>query len=355
MNRIDRYIFKTIVGSSLVTLLVLVMLDFFISLLAELQSVGENDYGLAQIFQFLALGLPSRIYQAFPTSLLLGGLLGMGALASSSELVVMRAAGCSLLRLVGAALQAGLVLGLMALALGEFVAPRTEQLAQDMRARAQNKSLAINDGKGFWARDGNKIINVRAVLPDVMLSEIFVYELDEKSDLRSLGRAERGRFVDGEWVLEGLTRSVMSPERVVTESVPRIPMMGSVIGPDMLEILSSDPKDLSMRDLLHYIRYLVSNGLDARAHELAFWLKVLGPLSNLAMLLVAMPFVFGSHRSVTTGQRLMVGIGLGLLFFLLNRLLSNLVLLYGYHPFIGASLPTVLFMVGGALALQRMR
>jgi lipopolysaccharide export system permease protein len=107
--------------------------------------------------------------------------------------------------------------------------------------------------------------------------------------------------------------------------------------------------------LAHYVDYLSANGLDTRSYELAFWLKVLSPFTNMALLFVAMPFVFGTHRSASAGQRIVIGIFLGLLFFLMNRMLGNLVLLYGYHPIIGASLPTVAFFLGGAVALSRAR
>jgi lipopolysaccharide export system permease protein len=323
--------------------------------MGELKELGDGDYGLGSAFQYLLLTLPRRVYELFPMALLLGGLMGMGALASSSELVVMRAAGCSILRLVSPAMQAGLVLGLVAVVLGEFLAPQTERLAQELHARAQNKAISINDGKGFWARDGNAIINVRAVLPGNTLADIYIYELGEKSDLRSLGRAQIGRFIDDQWVLEGLSRSVMHPDRVVIENIPRLAVVGSVVSPDMLEVLASDPEDLSMRDSLHYIDYLEANGLDARDHQLTYWLKVLAPLTNMTLLFVAMPFVFGPQRTARAGQRLLIAILIGLLFFLVNRMLSNWVLLYGYHPFLGASLPTLLFFAGGAYALTRVR
>ena len=70
--------------------------------------------------------------------------------------------------------------------------------------------------------------------------------------------------------------------------------------------------------------------------------KLLAPLIYVAMLVVAMPFVFGPQRSAGTGQRLLIGLLLGLAFFLSNYLLGNVVLLYGFPPLVGASLPTLL-------------
>ncbi|MDX1656442.1 MAG: LptF/LptG family permease, partial [Candidatus Competibacteraceae bacterium] len=113
--------------------------------------------------------------------------------------------------------------------------------------------------------------------------------------------------------------------------------------------------DLSLRELLVYINYLKSNGLEPGPHQLAFWTKALGPISSLAMLFIAMPFVFAPQRTTTAGQRLVVGIFLGLLFYLGNRMLGNLVLLYGYPPLVAALLPSLLFFGAGTIALGRMR
>jgi lipopolysaccharide export system permease protein len=354
MKRVDRYIFKTVTVTALVALLVLLTLELFFALLNELEDLDKANYGLYQMMQYLMLTTPKRIYLTFPPALLLGGLLGMGALASSNELVVMRAAGLSLLRLVGSALQAGLVLGLLALVLGEFVAPKTEFMAQKFRAEAKDKAVSIREGRGFWARNGNYFINVRAVLPGVRLKDIYVYEIDDRSDLRSAMWAEGAHYVDvdGRWVLEGVKRSIMRPERVMTDAIPSL-VVDWTINPKLLEVLATDPKDLSMRDLLPYIDYLEKNGLEVKTYWQAFWVKVLTPLSNLAMLFIAMPFVFGSQRTASVGQRLVIGVFIGLLFFLANRMLGNLVLLYDWPPLLGAIMPSLVFFAAGTYALRR--
>lgn len=354
MTLIDRYIFKTVILTALITLLVLLALESFFALLTELDELGERDYGFLAVLQYLLLTLPRRAYQTFPMVLLLGGLLGMGTLAGGSELVAMRAAGWSVLRLVGAALQAGLVLSLLALLLGEFVVPHAEQAAQELRTTARFGYDPTRPGRGFWARDGDNFVHVGGVLPGVRLADIYIYEVGENSELNSVTRAQEARYVDGHWLLEGVSRSAMQPEGVAVDVLATI-SWDSVISPAMLEVLATDPEDLSMRDLLTYIDYLKKNNLDASVYQLTFWLKAVAPLTNLAMLFIAMPFVFRPQRLGGVGQRLLIGILLGLTFFLVNQLLGNLVLFYGYHPLVGASLPTLAFFAGGAYALSRVR
>ena len=136
MNILDRYIFRTVATTTLVALLVLLLIEFFLGLLTELKDIGNGNYGFLAMLRYLLLIQPQRLYELFPMALLIGGLLGMGALASSSELIVMRAAGLSLTRLTGSALQTGLLLSVIVLVLGEFVAPSLEQIADEQRAAA---------------------------------------------------------------------------------------------------------------------------------------------------------------------------------------------------------------------------
>ena len=107
---IDRYIARAIVGGTLMSLFVFGALFAFISFVSELQHVGMNNYGALQALIYVLLNLPQLLYQVFPSAMLLGGLLSLGALASTSELVVIRAAGISISRITVAVLKAGFLL-----------------------------------------------------------------------------------------------------------------------------------------------------------------------------------------------------------------------------------------------------
>jgi lipopolysaccharide export system permease protein len=354
MNILDRYIFRMVATTTLVALLVLLLLEFFLALLVELEKVGEGRYDFMAVVHYVLLIQPQRLYELFPMALLVGGLLGMGALASGSELIVMRAAGLSLARLTGSALQAGLLLSLAVLAVGEFVAPPLEQRAYEQRAAAKSESLAIRGGRGFWARDGDYFIYVRAVLPGIRLVDIHGFKIGPDARLETVIAAQGARYVEGRWLLEGVNRSILNGAQVQTEHLSSL-TVASAISPKVLDLLATNPSELSIRDLLVYVDYLERNGLDAREYRLVLWRKLLAPLAYVTMLVVAMPFVFGPQRSAGTGQRLLVGLMLGLAFFLINYLLGNVVLVYGFPPLVGASLPTLLFLGGGFYALRRLR
>lgn len=354
MKLLDRYIFRAVATTALVALLALVLLELFLSLLVELEDVGKGDYHFIAAIRYLLLIQPQRIYELFPMALLVGALLGMGMLASGSELVVMRAAGLSLTRLTRSVLQAGLLLSLAIILMGEFVAPPLEQFAREQRAVAQGEDLAIRGGRGFWARDGERFIHVQGVLPGVRLTNIHIFHVGADARLQTVTHAQRARYQSGRWLLEEVDRNVFDGDTVLTEHLNSLTFV-SAISPQILEVLAADPSKLSIQDLRIYVDYLEDNGLDAQSYWLALWRKLLAPLTYLAMLVIAMPFIFGPQRSAGTGQRLLIGLLLGLLFFLLNYLLGNVVLLYGYPPLVGAILPSLLFLSAGLYTLHRLR
>ena len=354
INISDRYIIKTVLGVSLLATLVMLTLDIIFNFITELEDLGEGDYSLVQVALFLFLTTPRRIFEILPMALLVGGLLGMGALASSSELIVMRASGTSVLRLTTAALCAGLILSLGGLLLGEFIAPYTEKIAQELRSAALYSGRTIRSGKGFWARDGDQFIHVQVVLTRHNLSGVSVYRVDENAQLHSLMQARSARYTNGAWLLQEVKHHHIALDHFTIEQQTEV-LWPSSINPDTLDILAADPEDLSMRDLMAYIGYLKNNALDARHYQLAFWNKVFSPVTHLAMLMIAMPFAFTRQRTSGAGQRLMIGVMLGLLFYLLSRMLSNWVLLSNLPTALGAALPPLLFFAVGTLTLRRLR
>ena len=351
MKILDRYIAATVISSSLMTLLVLASLAAFFSFLGQLSDLSET-FGIWQAAEYVILSLPRRAYEVFPTSVLLGSLLGLGALASNSELVVMRASGLSVRRITLSVIKAGVILMLIAIFLGEVIGPPGEQQAQTRRAAAQSKSISLQGDHGFWARDGARFVHIRQVLPGTRLEDITIYEYNDHHELQSVTKADSARYEHDKWLLTDISQSTISTKGVTTQKIENT-YWDSLLNPEVLDVLPVQPENLSAISLNRYVKHLQDNNLDSRRYELAFWIKLVTPLSVLVMLLVAMPFIFGPLRSSGTGQRILIGVLVGMGFFLLNQALNQIGLVYGFNPFLSAILPSIIFTVIGMLALKR--
>ncbi len=150
---LDRYIGRTILNSILVTLFLLVSLAGIIKFVEQLRKVGDGDYTALSAGVFTLLTVPKDIDVFFPMAVLLGALMGLGALASRSELVVMQASGFTRLQIALAVMKTAIPLVIVAMFIGEWIAPAGEQWARNYRAeKIVGNSLVVTD-EGMWAKD----------------------------------------------------------------------------------------------------------------------------------------------------------------------------------------------------------
>lgn len=353
MNRLDRYIAATVVAGAAVALLIILSLTVVFEFIDETGEVGEGGYGLATALLYVLLIAPQRAHEAFPIATLIGALVGLGGLAARHELVAMRAAGASVFAIARAVVGGGMVLAVLALALGEWVAPPAERLARQLRADALEGRVSSAIAGGFWVRDGERFIHVeRAPRPDV-IEGVSVYAIRDGA-LDSLLRARRGVYTRDAWQLRDVERVEFRAQRVVTRTQPRA-TLASGIAPGMLEVVVMPPQALALTDLHAYIGHLEANGLDSAQYRLAFWVKIATPLATLTMLVLTVPLVFGTLRRVGAGQQIFVGVLIGVAFFLANRLLANAGLIYGLPPLFSALAPTAVFLAVGLWGLSRVR
>ena len=254
MKILDRYLGSAVIGGTLLTLAVLLPLIAFFLLADEVDDLGES-YTLANALAVASLGLPRYAYHLFPIATLIGALVGLGALASHSELVAMRATGMSIARILYAALKAGLVLAVLAWALGEWVTPEAEQTAVQWRNALKSGQVTLRTSLGLWARDGGAYINIGEIQPGARLSDISIYEVDAERRLVQATHADSAVYVGGQWILEGISRSRISDAGVEAQPLGSA-TWSSLLNPALLRLVVVEPQALPVWDLLRYVRYI---------------------------------------------------------------------------------------------------
>ena len=353
MRRIDRYIARNVTAGTLVVLLVIVSLDFLFSFIEESQDSGQGDYTTWLALLYVVLTTPYSAYQAFPFATLIGSLVGLGGMAARSELVVMRGTGMSALAIARPMVLTGLMLALVAMGIGEWLAPRTNRLATELQANAMGGSLSAGGESGFWARDGKRYVHARQVPEADILEDIQIYAF-QGARLEHITTAYRAHYDDGVWVLRAPVTTKFAADGSIEVSRPASVRYRSELKPDMLDVVVVEPEVLPLTELWTYSRYLEHNELDSSRYRLAFWVKVSTPLATVTMLLLTVPLVFGSLRSANMGQRIFIGVLIGIAYFLLNRLLNRAAMVFGLPPLASALGPTVLFLAIALAGLIRL-
>lgn len=347
---LDRYIGRTVLMSMLLCELTLVGLSAIIRYVEQLRSVGEGSYTLLSAFYFVLLSMPQEIVLFFPIAALLGGLIGLGQLASSSELVVMQASGRSRFNIVLSALKTTLPLMALIMLMGEYVAPVAKLASDDLRTQARSDGQVVLSVYGVWAKDNNAYINIGQARRDGTLSDITLYYFDDSTQLRRITQAASANYEGEQWQLTNITDTLFNPGvSIETRHLDSRDWQTSLT-PEKLGVVAIDPNQLSMRGLWEYRGYLEDNGQDSGLYELEFWRKALQPVMVIAMMLLASSFVFGALRSVTMGARLLMGILFGFSFYVANEVFGPISLVYAVPPILGALGPSMLF-IGIALFL----
>jgi len=348
------YIAKTLLHHIALTVLVLLGLFLFVAFIDELGELNRGQYGITQIIQYVILSIPKLMYEVFPMAALIGSILGLSVMAKSSELTAIRASGVSVRRIVGSVAQVGLVLGLIALLMGEVISPYTETKAQKIRAESIQSGVRKSGKTGIWLRDENTYVNVTDVLPDFSLLNIKIFEFDQNNFLRFLSVAKAGTYQDQKWLLQGLRRTMINNASSAADEVDAA-YWSTVVNPQILQVFLIQPEQLSLWQLSKYIKHLEANRQRTDNYELAFWSKLITPIATIVMLILAVPFVFQHARSGTMGRSLFSGIMIGLCFFILNKAFSYFVPLFEIAPFVGAITPTLLVAVISVLLIRRIR
>lgn len=352
MKILDRYIGTAVVTGTMLVMLVLLALFFFIDFVNNLNDVGKGNYNVLRAVQYVALTQPRRVYEIFPLAALLGSMLGLGWLAAGSELTVMRAAGVSLTRLMLSIMKVGAMMMLAVMLIGELVAPKSEQYAQSLRSMALTSQIALDTRYGFWTRDERTFINIRTLLPGGLFSDIYIYEFDDKHQLRVATHAAKARREGEQWLLEDIVQSEVKPSGVVTRQLARA-QWNSLLSADLVSVVLVKPESLSSWDLYKYLGYLRDNGQSTQRYEIALWNKLVAPFTTGVMVFLAIPFVFGSPRSVGMGQRVLVGSLMGVGFHLFNQIFSHVGLVYNLSPLFCALFPSAWFLLLALVLLSR--
>lgn len=342
MKILDVYIGRIIASTTFLTLAVFVSLSGIIKFVEEMKAVGKGSYDISHAALYVLYFIPRDVELFFPMAALIGGLIGIGMLASNSELVVMQASGLSRLDIIKSVMKSATVLIIVSMVVGEWVAPAGEASARQVKAQAISGGSLISSTGGTWAKDGDFFVHINEVEDTGSLKGVQIYRFDDQLKLASWLSADSANYQSDAWLLNNVVNTKISNRNIISEH-HKTKSWKSTLTPDKLGVVTVKPESLSLTDLMEYLDYLKENEQDQSRYQLAFWRKLVQPITLAVMLLVALSFIFGPLRSVSMGARIMMGIATGILFFITNQVLGSLSLVYQLPAMFGALMPSIIF------------
>ncbi|MGV2835535.1 LPS export ABC transporter permease LptG [Pseudomonas shirazensis] len=351
MAKLDRYIGMSVLVAILAVLGIILGLASLFAFIDEMGDLSDT-YSVLDASYFVLLTAPRRLYEMLPMAALIGCLIGLGSLASSSELTIMRAAGVSIGRIVWAVMKPMLVLMLVGLLIGEYIAPVTENKGQAERSLAQGGGEAQSSKRGMWHRQGDEYVHINSVQPNGLLLGVTRYRFDAERKIITSSFARRATYSTDHWQLNDVTTTHFRGDHTEVIKAPEERWDVSVT-PELLNTVVLAPESLSITGLWDYIHYLADQGLNNARYWLAFWGKVLQPVVTAALVLMAISFIFGPLRSVTLGQRVFTGVLVGFTFKIAQDLLGPSSQVFGFPPLLAVLLPAGICALAGIWLLRR--
>jgi lipopolysaccharide export system permease protein len=355
MTLLDRYIARTLLSAVALVMAALLMLGMLFVFIGEQGGVGVGHYTMLDALLYAAMTLPQFAVESFPAGALIGALMGIGILARSNELTVMRASGMSKIRLSTSVLISSTILMGIAVLVGEFLAQPLAQLADAQKAFAKYSNVSFATAGGAWVRDGNTILNVQGRSSAAEFGGMLIFELTKDNRLLAVGRADRANATGPQsWQLRDYDESRFTDKSVTSLHAP-VRDLRTTAGADFLQLAVTDPAELSLHILYPAIRYLRANHLEAKQYEIAFWSRIASTLGILAAMLFAMPFGFGSLRSTSLSARTTFGVALGVVYIFAQRLVESGTQVFNLDPVMLAGVPTAILALAAGIMIWRVR
>jgi len=359
----DRYIAKTLFTYTLVVLLVWLSIYSFFNFLTELNSVGQENYTILSAFKYIAFQMPEVAYNQASPVILLGCILGMGHLATTGQLLIFRVSGASILKITLITLKNALLFIIIIITIGEFLAPISSNFAESGRANALNNNSAAIGQDGFWIRDGGNFINVKKNIDGKVFREITIIEVNSLNKIERVIKSDNAIF-DGNSLNMKCPKDIKDCQSSKIFSINDLSNFDKIslkernsynkkvsFDQDLIDSIEKEPKDLTTWTLIKQIQFLSANKLRSGVFEVELYKRLIKPVTLIAMILLAMLFIFESTRDVSLGRKIFFGVALALSFEMLSRITSAMALSFDFNTLISAMLPSALVMAISMLLL----
>jgi lipopolysaccharide export system permease protein len=343
----DRYIAKTLLSYTLVVLVVWLSIYSFFNFLTEINVVGQESYTILSAIKYIILKMPEITYSQASPVILLGCVLGMGHLATTNQLLIFRISGASILKITGTTLKNALIFVIAIIAIGEAIAPMSSNFAELGRSNALGNIAVSASQEGFWIRDGDNFINVKKNIDGKLFSGVTVIEVNSSNKIERVIKSENAVFDGSSLDMSGSEIfSIDDSSFFDNISLKERNSYNKTVSfdQDLIDSLKKKPKDLTTWTIIKQIQFLSENKLRSEIFEVELYKRLIKPVTLVAMILLAMLFIFGSTRDITLGRKIFFGVALGLSFEMLSRIASAMALSFDFNPLMSAILPSTLVM-----------
>ena len=341
MNIIDLYLFKSIFRATLIVGFVFASLSLFVDFVSQSDDIGIGSYGVYQAIQYTLMKLPSSLITFIPIMVLIGSLVALGNLGKNSELIVLMSSGFSFFRLSLSVFFSGVLLALIFSGSGEYISSPLERYADQFRTKNKFNIETLGDSGGFWVIDESKIININFVKENNSFGEVTIFEIDENFAIQKISQASSAGIDDfNQWILSNLSETLFS-DIGIESNFSRYQIERTDLDRDLVSLSVTDSDELNVIELSRFIDYLENNNLDTKTYATALHNRLASFLIIPILALLALQMSVGSQRKRGSGFRILMGMIIGLVYFIAQNTILESSQIFEIRPEIIGYIPLI--------------
>ncbi|MFV9984314.1 MAG: LPS export ABC transporter permease LptG [Francisella endosymbiont of Hyalomma asiaticum] len=339
LNRIDRYIFKTVFSSFLVVTIIFCILFFIFTYLAQVCNNNGNASNFELIINTL-FELPGILYTILPACAMVGALMGLSLLANNSEIIVLRSFGRSTAQIAKGVVLVGIIGSVTTIVFGGYIAPILQRQADTNMVTYNTHNLCLKTSNGFM-----NISNIEPTKGKAYGIRKFILQ-DNK--IREIRYAESATYVNDASANVFNIRKIIFPSRNGQKHIDIVTTMNNAVWSNPIPISVAKVITINDNNYLNFSQltsYMLSDGQVKDSISLKFWQEVFQPLALMILILLAVPLSIGSTRSSTLILKLLLGAFFGFAFFIINQIFGPIALILHLPPILGAAGPTIIALI----------
>ena len=322
----SRHLVKRTFLISALVWIVMLFLDFSVTLVMELENLAD-DNGFFSIFNVVLYEQLHKGMQYLESSMLIGTLIALSIFNQQGNLVFLRSAGFSPLKII---LVSGIGPIILSLALIFF----DETLFLDLSKQSKTINQLAESSEVFqWEITEKNLIGLRR-LDNNKVQDIQIIDFNDNQSIASSSAYQEGKLDKGQLIVQGSTTKQsfnFSASFLLSNNALETLSLASLLN---LKRTYQLDKDLQKINSLIYARVLL-------------------PVSIIAIIFLAGSLMFDSLRSGGVGRQIIIGISLGLIYDLIKDLSIASFLTYQW-PILIAHLVPIMILIGiGAYKFQR--
>jgi lipopolysaccharide export system permease protein len=326
LNIYSRHLIKKTFLISALVWIVMLFLDLSVTLVMELENL-DDDNGFISIFNVVLYEQLHKGMQYLESSMLIGTLIALSIFNQQGNLVFLRSAGLSPLKIV---LISGLGPIILSLALIFF----DETFFLDLSKKSKTMNQPTGSAEVFqWEISEKNLIGLRRINSN-QAEAIQIIEFNDNQGIASSSSFQEGKLDQGQLVI------LDSPSQPSFEFPSSFLLSNNVL------------ETFSLSSLLDLKRtYQLDK--DLQKIDSLIYARVLLPVSIIAIIFLAGSLMFDSLRLTGVGRQIIIGISLGLIYDLTKDLSVASFLTYQWPILIAHLLPIMILIGIGAYKFQR--